>query len=541
MAAMVFQRIVNSIITRLILLGIAIVLVGAGARYYLLSNYLRGDLVKVTASQQESLAKYVAADLEAKLGARRTMLHQMAATFPLDILDDKAKVQGWLAQRYVLQPLFTRGLFITDAQGITLADYPEFPQRAGLSYADRDYIQGALNGELVFGRPLASGRVSKEPILPLAAPIKDVSGKVRAVLVGITALNDAGFLTLPGPGALGEGNGFLVISPRDKVYVASSQPDMLLKPTPPPGINPLHDRAMAGYRGSGLTVNVQQVEEVAGIASVPSTGWFVVARVPAAQALASVQRAQQYVAGNSIVILCVFLLFAGGGMFVIFKPLLDAARHADRMTRGELPLEPLPVVRNDEVGHLTQAFNRLLLKLKKQQSELELMAHHDGLTGLPNRTLLADRLAQALTRAQRSGLRVALLCIDLDGFKPVNDTLGHAAGDLALQEVARRLSATVRESDTLARIGGDEFMIVMGELDDDLAEAQLAVQTVAEKCLEALAVPMAIAGKVCQLTGSIGLVVGDGSSLAADLRLASDEAMYLAKQAGGRRYVLAAA
>jgi diguanylate cyclase (GGDEF)-like protein len=198
-------------------------------------------------------------------------------------------------------------------------------------------------------------------------------------------------------------------------------------------------------------------------------------------------------------------------------------------------------VRNDEVGHLTQAFNRLLLKLKKQQSELELMAHHDGLTGLPNRTLLADRLAQALTRAQRSGLRVALLCIDLDGFKPVNDTLGHAAGDLALQEVARRLSATVRESDTLARIGGDEFMIVMGELDDDLAEAQLAVQTVAEKCLEALAVPMAIAGKVCQLTGSIGLVVGDGSSLAADLRLASDEAMYLAKQAGGRRYVLAAA
>jgi diguanylate cyclase (GGDEF)-like protein len=545
MKAMTFQRIANSIVTRLILLGVAIVLLGAAARYYLLSNYLRDDLGRVVASQQESMAQYVASDVEAKLVARSTMLDQMAATFPLEILGNPAEVQRWLAERYVLQPLFTRGLFMTDANGITLADYPKHPERAGLSYADRDYIQSALKGERVFGRPLASGRITKEPILPLAVPIKDDSGRVRAVLVGITALNDSGFLMLPGPNVMGQGNGFLVVSPRDKVFVASSQPDMLLKPTPPPGRNPLHDRAMAGYRGSGLTVNAQGVEEISGIASVPSTGWFVVARVPASQALASVQRAQQYVAGNSIVILGGFLLLAGGGMYVIFRPLFSAASHADRMTRGELPLEPLPVVRNDEVGHLTEAFNRLLLKLKTHQAELEVMAHHDALTGLPNRILLADRLGHALSRAQRNGWRVAVLYLDLDldldGFKPINDRLGHEAGDLALKEVARRLSATVRESDTLARLGGDEFMVLMGDLEGGQEQAQAAASEVARKCLEAFELPMELAGQSCLLSASIGVAVGDGSCVAQALRLAADGAMYQAKQAGGQRFVLVVA
>lgn len=539
MLEMIFQRIANSIVTRVLLLGVAIVLVGAAVRYYILTNYLRDDLSRVVAAQQESLANYLADDIEAKLVARSAMLKQMAASFPVELLDRPALARQWLGERFALQPLFTSGLFITDAQGLALADFPERPQRVGISYADRDYVQAALRGESQFGRPLVSGRVATEPILPLAAPIKDGAGQVRAVLVGITALSPPGLARLPSAGILGEGSGFLVISPKDQVFVAASNPAMLFQPTPPPGVNLLHDRAMAGYRGSGTTVNAQGMEEISGISSVPSTGWFVVSRVPTLLALASVSRAQKYVAGSSILVLMGFLLLAGGGMLVIFKPLFNAASHADRMTLGELPLEPLPVLRNDEVGHLTQAFNRLLLKLKHQQAELELMAHHDVLTGLPNRSLLADRLEHALTRAHRSGLRVGLLYIDLDGFKPINDTLGHATGDLALQEVALRLTTTVRESDTLARLGGDEFMIVMADLDHDLAQAQRAAQTVAEKCVEALALPMTLDGKHCQISASIGLAVGDGMVTAQNLRLASDKAMYQAKQAGGHRCMLA--
>jgi diguanylate cyclase (GGDEF)-like protein len=154
--------------------------------------------------------------------------------------------------------------------------------------------------------------------------------------------------------------------------------------------------------------------------------------------------------------------------------------------------------------------------------------------------LLADRLSQALARAQRTGGRLAFLCIDLDGFKPINDQLGHAAGDQALVEVARRLGAVVRESDTLARIGGDEFALLLADLDANPVTAQQAATAVAAKCLAAIAPPMTLAGQTQVLGASIGIALGDGSVAPHPLQLAADQAMYLAKQAGGQRYLVAA-
>jgi HAMP domain-containing protein len=276
---------------------------------------------------------------------------------------------------------------------------------------------------------------------------------VVAVLAGITALDAPGFLSFAPQDRIGEMGGFLLVSPRDRMFVAATDPGMVLKPTPADGVNPLHDRAMQGYRGSGITVNARGVEEISAMASVPSAGWFVVARIPTSEALAVVTRTQHFVAKNSFLAVVIFLLGTAGGLFYVFRPLLHAADHADRMTRGEAPLEPLVVVRQDEVGHLTEAFNRLLAKLQDSQSEWCTWLT-DVLTGLPNRALLADRLTQALARAARNGTRVALLYIDLDRFKPVNDSLGHEAGDAALVEIARRLAAIVREADTLARVGG---------------------------------------------------------------------------------------
>jgi diguanylate cyclase (GGDEF)-like protein len=208
------------------------------------------------------------------------------------------------------------------------------------------------------------------------------------------------------------------------------------------------------------------------------------------------------------------------------------------MALGELPLAPLPVVRKDEVGHLTEAFNRLLATLLQQQKDLEHLAQHDPLTHLPNRTLLADRLQQALTRAHRNGLRVAVLYIDLDGFKAVNDTLGHAVGDQALKEVAQRLAATVRETDTLARMGGDEFMLVVGELDTDRDRAEVLARMVAAKCLDVFVQPINVEGHAISLGASVGIAIGSGSAAAQALRLAADDVMYRAKQAGGSRVEL---
>lgn len=170
---------------------------------------------------------------------------------------------------------------------------------------------------------------------------------------------------------------------------------------------------------------------------------------------------------------------------------------------------------------------------RKQREEAErFLAYHDTLTGLPNRRLLDDRLRQALHLAQRRDARLAVMLVDLDEFKAVNDRLGHRAGDAVLREVAQRLTACVRKADTLARQGGDEFVLVIPEV-----ALEADCQVVAEKILRALEAPARVEGEDLRLAASIGISLypadaGDGEAL---LRNA-DAAMYRAKRSGGAQY-----
>ncbi len=540
MAGMKLRRIANSIATRIILIGVILLVAGNVARYFALGRYLREDIGAVMATQQMTLASYVAREVDQKMQERQQMLTRLATTLPLDLLQQPRALQAWLTLRHQYQPLLSEGLVVCDLQGRTLAGVARHGGQVGLPRGGMDLRQVATAGTLVVGRPVWD-EGAHQAVLPLILPLKDAAGTPRALMVGMTALDAPGFLSFADQDRIGKRGGFLLISPRDKLFIASTVPGMVLKPTPAPGVNLQHDRAMQGYRGTGTTVNAFGVEEISAIASVPSTGWFVVARLPTDEALSVVARAQHFVALNSVFALAGFLVLTSILMYYVLRPLLRAAQQADDMTRGEAPLEPLAVVRQDEVGHLTEAFNRLLAKLRVSQSEMAHMAHHDVLTGLPNRALLADRLAQALARAHRHGGRVAFLCIDLDRFKPINDQLGHATGDLALKEVARRLLAVVRESDTLARIGGDEFALLLPDLDTDPAAAEQAAVAVADKCLAAIAPPFVLETHTRSLGASIGIAMGDGAVSPHALQLAADSAMYRSKQAGGQRHAVAPA
>ncbi len=165
------------------------------------------------------------------------------------------------------------------------------------------------------------------------------------------------------------------------------------------------------------------------------------------------------------------------------------------------------------------------IQLARQALQLAL---YDTLTGLPNRKLITDRLQQSLAKATRDRKRVALMFIDLDKFKPVNDNFGHAVGDLLLQEVAKRLQACVRKSDTVSRLGGDEFVVLLPNLDEK--EGALVV---AEKILHAVAQPFELVGQSFQISSSIGIAVypEDGKDEKTLLKHA-DIAMYFAKKSG---------
>ncbi|PWC34566.1 diguanylate cyclase [Azospirillum sp. TSO35-2] len=210
------------------------------------------------------------------------------------------------------------------------------------------------------------------------------------------------------------------------------------------------------------------------------------------------------------------------------QPLLLGGR------RSHFSLHFQPVTTGDELQFVL-AFAEDIGEKRRAEQHIQYLAHFDALTGLPNRVLLFDRIAQALREARRDGSKVAVLFIDLDRFKVINDSLGHSFGDEVLRSVARRLQAGVRESDTVGRLGGDEFLIVVRRV----AEPNDAA-CVAEKVVAHLASPFAVGGQNFVVTPSIGIsLYPDDADDAEGLIRCADIAMYHAKEQGrnGFRFV----
>lgn len=521
---MTLRRVFDSVVTRLLLLSLGLVIMGAMLRIHALTRFLHQDLGVVVEEQQLAMANYVAHDIDDRIQMRLSVLDRMARDLSDAPLQPLRARQAWLQAHYRYQSLFSAGLLLLGRHGEPLAAYPAQTEHLDATPLP-DYVRAGLRGSQAVGRPLPSTRLGA--LLPFASPVRDAQHRVVAVLVAYCAFNTPGFFDMLRQTRMGEQGGFLLVSPRDHLIIAASQQELALKATPRAGGNLLFDRAMAGFRGAGINVSANGDEEVAAMASVPSSGWFVVARLPGSEAFATMARVRNFSIKYAALVVVLFSLLASGLLYLVLRPLFRSARVADLMTQGVLPLKPLPIVRQDELGHLLAAFNRLLGKLNQQQAELERMAHHDTLTGLPNRSLLADRLQQGLSLARRRGTRLGLLFMDLNGFKQINDTLGHDAGDETLRQVALRLSAIVREPDTLARIGGDEFVLLLNDLEGDGEEAACIV---AARCIEVLRQPVSLPVGDCQVGVSIGIALGHGGHSADDFLLAADKAMYQAKR-----------
>lgn len=171
---------------------------------------------------------------------------------------------------------------------------------------------------------------------------------------------------------------------------------------------------------------------------------------------------------------------------------------------------------------------------KKSEDEIKHLAYFDPLTGLANRRLLTDRMEQALAQARRYGELVAVCMIDLDGFKQVNDQMGHKAGDQLLIEVARRLPECIRESDSASRFGGDEFAVILGGL-TKISECELSLKRI----IASLSAPYLVVGETARVTASIGATIFPNDDYSPDLLLRhADQAMYEAKHAGKNCYKL---
>lgn len=216
-------------------------------------------------------------------------------------------------------------------------------------------------------------------------------------------------------------------------------------------------------------------------------------------------------------------------------------RHKDgRMVNVSTTISPILDVAGKVIG--ASKIARDITERKNLEAQIKQMAHYDVLTDLPNRRLLFDRLQQAMTGTKRSGRYGALMFMDLDNFKPLNDTYGHGVGDLLLLEVARRLTARVREIDTVSRFGGDEFVVLLSDLMSQEDESTAQARIIAEKIRITLAEPYLLTVKregqaditiEHRCTTSIGVVVfGSQNESSDEVLRRADQAMYQAKESG---------
>jgi len=511
---------------------------GLGLITLIVTEILHDDMQDLVSRQQLVAASFIARDVDSKLILRRDSLMRVAENIPSALFADPGGMQGWLEDRRAINTLFPTGLMVIPPDGgPTLADTPRLATRPR-SFVDRDWFQDAVAKRgPVFSKPLIT-RATGEPALVIAVPVFDDQAKMLGLLAGVTPLTTSGFLQLivgARPSKLGS---YQLISPRHGLQVLGSDLASAITPLPAKGSDPIIDQALAGARGAQVIRKASGEDELATLVDIPAAGWLLIARQPASEAFAAISGTLRHALLISLLLGIPVVILLLAALHRLLRPLQDLARDIGRMAEGTRPMLPVSAHGCSEVAQVGLSFNRLQDKLLEQEQRLARMAHHDTLTGLPNRRAIHERLSEELLRLDRSGHGLALLFLDLDGFKPANDTYGHQTGDLLLIEVARRLQASVRQADSLARLGGDEFLILLCATDVPLE----AAERVARQCIASLGQPFVIDDKAISIGVSIGIASCSAEQAKArtaeQLINAADQAMYEAKANGRGRYVI---
>ena len=387
-----------------------------------------------------------------------------------------------------------------------------------------------------------------KPTVIMAMPVRDAAGTPQAVVV--VNLDLQGLFDLLGAG----------LSPTIQLFLTNSAGDLLVHPDatltfgfdrgqrhlvqdlmPPtlPLIMGNANEVVFETRQGGQTLVAAFVGHTPVVAAHDTRLLFGLAQ-PLSVVLADVERLRAAILNIVLAVGVACLLVAVLVARTLARPINDIGRAARQFAQGQ-GIGPLPTQRPDEIGDLARSFQLMhdalgqqMSALQQSQQELSDLARLDGLTGLANRRMFHERLQGALAHRRRSGQVVALLFMDLDSFKQINDTHGHDAGDAVLKVVAQRLRANTREVDTPARLGGDEFAVVVAPSPE---ASQLA--TLADKLVHAVSAPIPWHGQTFHVGCSMGIARtpfdGEGEEA---LMAAADAAMYAVKQTrrGGFRF-----
>ena len=489
------------------------------------------EMRESTGRQQYAMLASAAAHLESELDSRRMLLRTVAEALAAQA--GRGRPHEVLAHHPGLRSAFA-DLALMDAEGRVLAS-----QRGG------GYLQGArFAAATCFQKTLREGRgLVSEPVADhstggavvlMTEPVTDAAGRIAFVLCAGIDLRDSPFfarLARLRPDATGH----LFAFTRSGVTLYHRDRSRLLRGVEGEAVLENSVRsALRGWEGWAEGRDRDGAQSLVTYKQVRGVDWVLGSVFPADEAFAGIAKARRHAwlwaAGIA--------LLAGAigwvTMLVLLKPLRALRRHVHAVEREEAGIEVLELDREDEVGALGRAFHALSLKRQRAEQQLKELCLTDPLTGLGNRRQFDHDVALLAEQAARYRFGMAIAFLDVDCFKAINDTYGHAAGDAVLREFGRRLRGLTRPTDRSYRLAGDEFVIVSERL-----ETAENARRFAAKILRAIRRPFEFEGAPLIVTTSIGIAVSRFPvPLTSDLLQHADAALYRTKRAGRDGYTV---
>ncbi|WP_448205623.1 putative bifunctional diguanylate cyclase/phosphodiesterase [Azospirillum sp. sgz302134] len=498
---------------------------------------LRSEVLDRIEAQQFDLLSELAAHMDGQISERLAALAQAGTVVPLPLMSDPAGLERHLREETALLSLVD-DLYVFDAAGTLLVDWPKKSGRRGLDMSNRDYIQ-QVRATLrpAISRPIL-GQATRQPIIVLAAPILDADGHLSGIIGGVLNLYKQNLIGSLAERRVGE-SGYFYLVTQDRTTVAHPDRSRIMQPITKPGENALLDRAFNGFEGTEEGLNSRGLTGLFTFKRLATTRWILVSVIPIDEAFSPIYVIQRRMIATTLLLILVVVPLLWASARYLLKPLLVLAEamheRAARMRRRE-QATAVDESGSQEIRTVAHAFNEFLEARNQAELALQRLAHHDALTGLPNRILLADRMEQALAQGKRTGRTVAIGYLDLDGFKPINDRFGHHIGDILLQELARRMTDIMRAGDTLARLGGDEFVVLLPGL-DGTEDCHICLNRLLAAVRQPIHIPELT--EALAVTASIGVTLYPLDDADPDTLLRhADHAMYQAKNKGRNCYRL---
>ncbi|NGZ86247.1 sensor domain-containing diguanylate cyclase [Duganella aceris] len=507
-------------ITALVIALVLVSGIGTGGISLLIAE---SELRHVIARQELSLLNSAAALIDNDLQHKRQLLRALTEQPPGQQLGLGQLQELLEAHETLRDEFFNVNAF--DTAGNLVASLRDKNAKR-INVAERTYFQQTLaTREGLISAPFKSA-LSGRPVVVLTQPLRDAGGNVIGIILGAIDLQRPSFSDQL-DALRTSADGYLFMVTDDGTVIHHPNKSLILSKIDD-GAGTLGEAALKGGEGWQDDLLDDGVPTLLVHKHLRLVDWTIGLSYPVRSAFAPMQSVRL----RAFIGAAVLTLLAGVFGWVVtaklLRPLGKLRQHVENLSAGSADIGVFDVTRADEFGHLSRAF--FALSQRRAQAELELhqLATTDVLTGINNRRMFDDFFPKALARAARSGQQVGLAFLDIDHFKQINDTLGHAAGDAVLREFARRLTAAVRCTDTVARLAGDEFVIVFEQLASG-AEADL----LGRKILDEMRAPFAAGEAQCTVTTSVGIAMTTNANVAMDdVMRAADQALYGVKAAG---------